>query len=246
MVNLIRGKKRSIVFGLVGIVAGIAAEGAGLSTLSSCTPLSREDHIQFYNYHECAQEMETLIDIHTTAILDYKERIASEIRAAFPEQLQLVRPEDVIDALTEYGLRRVCGQIENEEGLALNAGFIPGRVTYDDSFFMTEEVRSALNYLTERDLIVDGRIDYETIARNYSPGEKLDVLDQVQRVLNPELGGTILHEYTHAAWNYNGEDPHHRFPVDYETDPFYAYGDAAQRVIERVVEEEMRRSFDEN
>lgn len=242
MVHLIE-KRRSMIFGLAGIIAGITAGGAGLSTLSSCTSLSREDQIQFYDYHKCSPEMETLIDIHTTAILDYKERIASEIRAVFPERLQLVRPEDVIDALTEYGLRRVCGQIENEEGLALNAGFIPGRVTYDDSFFMTEEVKSALTYLTERNLIVEGRIDYESIARDYSPGEKLDVLDQVQRVLNPELAGTIVHEYTHAAWNYNGEDPHHRFPVDYETDPFYAYGDAAQRVIERVVEEEMRRSF---
>ena len=56
MVHLIE-KRRSMIFGLAGIIAGITAGGAGLCTLSSCTSLSPDDQIQFYYYHEFRPEI---------------------------------------------------------------------------------------------------------------------------------------------------------------------------------------------
>ncbi|MFH1276290.1 MAG: hypothetical protein ABIH82_04195, partial [Candidatus Woesearchaeota archaeon] len=70
-------------------------------------------------------------------------------------------------------------------------------------------------------------------------GERLDVLDHVKRVLNPELAKTIVHEFTHAAWYKEGLNSQHPKPINYATDPFYAYGDATKEVLEWLFREEL-------
>lgn len=242
---MVVSRREILGLGLKGLAA-IAVAASGLETLVACTTWPTErGQVEFTEHYECSSEMETLLKLHRQAILDNKAAIVEEIETVLPEGLQKVSPGEVIDSLTNGYPKTYCGQLTDEEGKTLNAGFVPGKITFDDGYYLTAEVTTALGYLQERNLIADNRIDYAAIAREYSKPERLDILDQVRRILRADLAGTILHEQTHAEWHYSGEDSHHLEPINYETDPFYAYGDAATRVLEELFNDEISSTYEQ-
>jgi len=189
--------------------------------------------------HECdAQTMGVYIEDSRRIVAQYEDLIVTLIDTLDGDEPQLVPPAEVIDLMVSGEVEVLCGT--PAEGFTKK-----GMWSGAEQFVVLNEERFGELYDEHYEPnigFVGSQFEPDVVAiwtylmLNQSDQADAwnDVFDGIYNLYYAAFGNglsqTMLHEHTHAAWDYAGFNPAH--PADGYYDPFYTYGDGAHALTD--------------
>lgn len=191
-----------------------------------------EESYYWRDMHQCDREtIGQYIEMSMCLVLKHHEDIVNRIEENIAEEYREVPPDNVLKLMGSRTIEYNCAypKVENvlatwsgtEHYVTLNEDYVMDKY-YNDFEGNTDFFKNRCNL--DYDKIEDYMLEHpDGIFNGFQ-----DIYNQVRSIyisaVGLNLGNVIVHEHTHAAWQFADLPYHHEDPIIYEEDPFYQYG----------------------
>jgi len=222
----------------------------GLALLAGCEEIPEEINnipdwtLSYEEIHECdPEETDEYFNFLMKISEKFQDRIIDQIDENIDEEYQLISPENVLDLMRSGEVDIMCGtpkEKECPEGTECYDGYYIASgawskdlevviITEPSLLSRRDEYYEPNKHFLDSNLDPDYKLAEEIMEENDSlhQGYK-DVKESFEDLYISSTSplGTLIHEFTHAAFYLNGLDSSHgnTLELDYSEDPAYGYG----------------------